>query len=105
MKIGKSIVFEVENQKMKVKTGFGSNMGHIRGKNNKKCLNWSMIVKLLQKKSKATLAKLCSNKEHNITKITGKFHFDLHFSSFFMAKLQITIFQTIFSLIWKLHLV
>ena len=41
MKIGKSIAFEVENQKMKVKTlkkkiGFGSNLGHIRVKKKTK---------------------------------------------------------------------
>ena len=52
MKIGKSIVFGVENQKMKVKTlkrtGFSSNMV-ISEENNEKCLNWYMVVKLLQK--------------------------------------------------------
>ena len=41
---------------MKVKTlkrsGFGSNMGYIRRKSKKKCLNWSVVVKLLQKKAK-----------------------------------------------------
>ena len=55
MKIGKSIVFVAENQKIRLKhskrSGFISNVGHIRGKNSKKCLNWSMVVKLLQKKS------------------------------------------------------
>ena len=41
---------------MKVKTlkrsGFGSNMGYITRKSKKKCLNWSVVVKLLQKKAK-----------------------------------------------------
>ena len=50
MKIGKSIIFEVDNQKMKVKTlkssGFGSNVGHIKVK-KKKLLNWSVVAKLL----------------------------------------------------------
>ena len=61
MKIGKSIVFEVENQKMKVKTlkklRFQVKYGHIRGKNNKKCLNWSMVIKLLLKKFKCNFDK------------------------------------------------
>ena len=61
MKIGKSIVFEVENQKMNVKhsnrSGLGPNVGYIRGKNNKKCLNWSVGVMLLQKKSKCSFDK------------------------------------------------
>ena len=62
MKIGKSIAFEVENPKMKVKT-----LQKIRSwlkcrsyqykkqnkiKQNKKYLNWSVVVKLLQKISK-----------------------------------------------------
>ena len=50
IKLGKSVVFEVENQKMKVKTlkkiRFQLKYGHIRGKNNEKCLNWYMVVKL-----------------------------------------------------------
>ena len=61
MKLGKSIVFEVENHKMKVKTlersVFGSNVGHIREKNNKNCLNWSVVVKLSQKKSKCNFGR------------------------------------------------
>ena len=52
MKIGKSIVFGVENQKMKVetlkRTGFSSNMV-ISEENNEKCLNWYLVLKLLQK--------------------------------------------------------
>ena len=61
MKIGKTIVSEVENQKMRVKTlkkvRFGPNVCHIRGKTNKKILNWSVVVKLLQKKSKCNFDK------------------------------------------------
>ena len=57
MKIGKSIVFEVENQVMKVKTlkniRFWFKCGSYQSKTkSKKCLNWTMVVKLLQKKSK-----------------------------------------------------
>ena len=55
MKIGKSVVFEVENLKMKVKTlkkiKFWLKCGSYQSKKNKKCLDWSMVVKLLQKKS------------------------------------------------------
>ena len=58
MKIGKSIVFEAENQKMRVKTlrkiRFRLKCGSCR---KKKCLNWSMVVKLLQKKSKYNFEK------------------------------------------------
>ena len=54
MRIGKSIVFEVENQKMKVKTlkkiRFHINMDHMN-------LNWSMVVKLIQKKSTSNFDK------------------------------------------------
>ena len=84
MKIGKSIVFEVDNQKMRLKhsksSEFNSNMGHIRGKNNSKCLNWFVVDKLLQKSPNATLAKL-------ITNTTAKFHSGLQCSSYFMVKL------------------
>ena len=46
MKIGKSIVFEVElitkwRLKLSKISGFGSNVCHIRVKSIKKCLNWS----------------------------------------------------------------
>ena len=66
MKIRESIVFEMENQKMKVKTlkrsGCSSNVGHVR-------------------------EKLCSNKGHIITMITGKFHSGLQWSSCFVINL------------------
>ena len=39
------------------RSGFGSNVGHITGKNNKKCLNWTVVVKLLQKKFKCNCDK------------------------------------------------
>ena len=91
MKIGKSIVFEVENLKIMVKTlkkiRFQLKYGHIRGKNNEKCLNGYIVAKLLQKKPKATLTKLCSNKGLIIMNITGKFHLGLQCSSCFMFKL------------------
>ena len=61
LKIGKSIVlrWSIGGRKLKhsKKSGFGSNMGHIRGKNNEKCLNWSVVVNLLQKKSKCNSEK------------------------------------------------
>ena len=61
MKIGKSLVFEVENQKMKVKTLKKTRLwlkcGSYQSKKNKKCLNWSLVVKLLQKKSKCNFNK------------------------------------------------
>ena len=52
MKIASSIVFEVENLKMMVKTfkkiRFQFKYGHIREKNNEKCLNGYIVGKLLQ---------------------------------------------------------
>ena len=41
-----------------------SNMGHIRGKNNKKSINWSVVANLLQKSPNATLTKLYSSKRY-----------------------------------------
>ena len=56
MKIGKSIAFEVGNQKMKIKTlketRFQLKYGHIKGINSEKCLNWFVVAKLLEKMSK-----------------------------------------------------
>ena len=76
MKIGKFIVFEVENQKVKVKTlkkvRFQLKCGYIRGKITK-CLNWYMDVKIVRKSPNATLTKLCSNKGHIITYIMVSF--------------------------------
>ena len=61
MKIGNFIDLEVENEKMKVKSlkrpDFWLEYGHIRGK-NKKCLNWSVLAKLLQKKFKCKFDKI-----------------------------------------------
>ena len=61
MKISESIVFEVANQKMKVKKlkkiRFWLKCGSYQSKNNKKCLNQSAVVKLLQKKSKCNFDK------------------------------------------------
>ena len=41
-----------------------SNMGRIRGKNNKKSINWSVVANLLQKSPNATLTKLYSSKRY-----------------------------------------
>ena len=41
-----------------------SNMGHIRGKNNKKSINLPVVANLLQKSPNATLTKLYSSKRY-----------------------------------------
>ena len=109
MKFGKFKVFEVENAKMKIKTlkksGFSKNMGYIKGKHSKKCWNWSVVVKLLQKSPNSTWTKLCSNKGHFIKNISVKFDPGIQCSSCFMVKLWIIIFETISPPIWKLYLV
>ena len=89
MKIGKPIVFEVENQKMKVKA---------LKKNEVLAQLWIIseekITKIFQtgpwlssyyrKCPNATLTKICRSKGYIIAIINGKFHFGLQSSSCFM---------------------
>ena len=89
MKIVISIVFEVENQKVKVKT---------LKKNQVLAQMWVISEEKITKSFytglwlssyyrnclNATLTKLCSNKGYITTNINGKFHFDLQCSSCFM---------------------
>ena len=81
MKIGKSIVFDVENQIINVKTlirlVFGSSVGNIRVKKTKSVLTSLWLSRYYRKSPNATLKKLCSNKGYISAIITGKFNLEV----------------------------
>ena len=83
MKIGKSIVFDVENQIINVKTlirlVFGSSVGNIRVKKTKSVLTSLWLSRYYRKSPNATLKKLCSNKGYISAIITGKFNLEVIF--------------------------